>query len=517
MTRFPVSNNQNSSSSEPKQNSRSAASDSPVSKLTQESATKSNAIQIPQISLPKGGGALKGIDEKFQVNSANGTAAFSIPVPLTSGRNNFTPSISLSYNSGSGNTPYGLGWSIDYPAIQRKTDRRLPRYRVELEEDVFMFSGAEDLVPLLSEQADESWQQVGTTSGDYRAKQYRPRIEGGFARIEKISHPLKGIYWKVTTRDNIATIFGRNTNSRVADPEDPARISNWLPEFSYDDKGNWIEYEYKDENLDNVPNELCERNRRNGIARFSGKYLKRIRYGNRRPFYADSSQPFDPQSPINAEHFFTVVWDYGEHNLARPTPDEEPGQKWSYRADAFSSYRAGFEIRTNRICQRILMFHEFDELGAEPCLIRSLDFEHEPSSINGSGQTEVTYLKSISQSGYIKKADGSYSKKSLPPMEFNYQKLKWNDEIKTVDSESILHAPVGLIGNYQWLDLYGEGISGIFTEQSEGWYYKSNLGDIDEDGLVRFTAAQPVIPKPSLMGMSTGVLMLQDLEADGNK
>lgn len=27
--------------------------------------TKSNAIEIPSISLPKGGGAIKGIDEKF--------------------------------------------------------------------------------------------------------------------------------------------------------------------------------------------------------------------------------------------------------------------------------------------------------------------------------------------------------------------------------------------------------------------------------------------------------------------
>lgn len=38
--------------------------------------TKSNAIEVPSISLPKGGGALKGIDEKFSVNAVNGTAAF---------------------------------------------------------------------------------------------------------------------------------------------------------------------------------------------------------------------------------------------------------------------------------------------------------------------------------------------------------------------------------------------------------------------------------------------------------
>ncbi|MEP6901374.1 MAG: SpvB/TcaC N-terminal domain-containing protein, partial [Actinomycetota bacterium] len=413
--------------------------------------------------------------------------------------------------------PYGLGWSVECPAIQRKTDKRLPRYREALGEDVFMFSGAEDLVPFLAEQPDGSWQQVVVTSGNFQAKRYRPRVEGGFARIEKISHPLKGIYWKVTTRDNVATIFGRNTNSRITDPEDPDRIFQWLPEFSYDDKGNWIKYEYKEENLDNVPDEICERNRLNGIARFTNKYLKRIRYGNHLPYYAVTNQPFDPQSPGDAHHFFVVVWDYGEHDSGKPTAEEVPEQKWSCRADAFSSYRTGFEIRTYRFCRRILMFHQFDELGAEPHLVQSLNFEYEPSSINDSGQAEVIYLKSISQSGYVKKADGSYSRKSLPLLEFSYQKLKWNDEVKILDAESVVHAPTGLAGNYQWLDLYGEGISGIFTEQPEGWYYKSNLGDVDEDGRVSFTAARPVFPKPSFNGMSTGVLSLQDLDADGNK
>ena len=153
--------------------------------LIKENATKSNAIQIPEISLPKGGGALKGIDEKFRVNTSNGSAAFSIPLPLTPGRNGFSPSLSLSYNSGAGNSPYGLGWSVDYPTIQRKTDKRLSRYRQGPEEDVFMFSGGEDLVPALEEVLDGSWRPVEVTRDEYRIKSYRPRIESEFERIEK--------------------------------------------------------------------------------------------------------------------------------------------------------------------------------------------------------------------------------------------------------------------------------------------------------------------------------------------
>ena len=80
-----------------------------LSQLSQERATKSNAIEIPQISLPKGGGAIKGIDEKFQVNAVNGTSSFSIPLPLSPNRNGFTPQMSLSYNSGVGNGLFGIG------------------------------------------------------------------------------------------------------------------------------------------------------------------------------------------------------------------------------------------------------------------------------------------------------------------------------------------------------------------------------------------------------------------------
>src|SRR5450631_2368480 len=64
--------------------------------------TKSNLLEMPSITLPKGGGALKNIDEKFSVNPANGTASYSIPLPFSPGRTGGTPSLTLAYNSGGG-------------------------------------------------------------------------------------------------------------------------------------------------------------------------------------------------------------------------------------------------------------------------------------------------------------------------------------------------------------------------------------------------------------------------------
>jgi hypothetical protein len=36
--------------------------------------------------------------------------------------------LSLAYDSGQGNGPFGFGWSLSVPAIARKTDKGLPQY-----------------------------------------------------------------------------------------------------------------------------------------------------------------------------------------------------------------------------------------------------------------------------------------------------------------------------------------------------------------------------------------------------
>ena len=481
---------------------------------------KRQTLSIPPITLPKGGGALKGIDEKFEINASNGTVSFTIPLPITANRNDFQPTLALSYNSGSGNSPFGLGWSMDLSAIQRRTDKQLPKYD-NCEEDVFMLSEGEDLVPYLSEDDCCKWNIKEGQQGDFKVKHYRPRIESDYARIEKITHPESGVFWRVMTKENITTFYGCIPESRLADPTDATRIFKWKPTFSFDDKGNWIKYEYKAENLDNVPCLPQEQNRKNGNAPFANLYLKRIQYGNRKTWYVDAARPYDPQPDFLKESkcFFELVFDYGEHDLEKPAPDEKDGQLWAYRQDAFSNYKPGFEMRTYRLCQRVLLFHHFEELGDAPCLVRSLDFKYESASTNDLGQAAVTYLQSLTESGYILKTDGTYSKKSLPHIAFDYQRLQWCTEKKTISPENIMNAPVGLTNNYQWIDLYGEGISGILTEQGEGWFYKENLGNGEE--AVQFTMAKNVIPRPSLSGLakdlSEGSLAVMDLENNGQK
>ena len=63
--------------------------------------------------------------------------------------------------------------------------------------------------------------------------------------------------------------------------------------------------------------------------------------------------------------------------FAKPVYSPPTSAKWTARVDPFSTYRAGFEVRTYRLCQRVLMFHHFpDELGTPDYLVRSTDFTY---------------------------------------------------------------------------------------------------------------------------------------------
>src|SRR3989449_3011582 len=89
----------------------------------------------PAITLPKGGGAIRGIGEKFAANPVTGTGSTTVPLAVSPGRSGFSPQLALSYDSGSGNGTFGLGWSLALPAITRKTDKGLPQYRDAEESD----------------------------------------------------------------------------------------------------------------------------------------------------------------------------------------------------------------------------------------------------------------------------------------------------------------------------------------------------------------------------------------------
>lgn len=490
----------------------------------------------PSISLPKGGGALKGIDEKFSVNSVNGTAGLEIALPFSPGRGGFSPSLSLSYNSGGGNSEFGLGFSLGLPSIQRRTDKQLPLYDDASESDVFLLAGAEDLVPALDEDADPVIMAVN----GYIIKQYRPRIEGLFARIEYIKKAGSTTgWWRVTTKENTTTYYGLTASGRIADPDDASHIFKWLPQLVVDYKGNVQQYAYVAENMDNVSKEINEKNHLSGLAKCANTYLKRVLYCNKIPYFIDGQMtlPVPQGTPYFVEaniyepdmssgsilqqtvFLMEAVFDYGDHGVdindaKYLAPEPTPNTPWLSRSDAFSGFHAGFEIRTYRKCRRVLMFHHFSELGGKD-LVRALELSYknpvDPVTLKETTTfTEADLIIAATQRGYDYKG-GVWHNKALPAMTFNYQPLQWDTNIHAVSSADFRNAPQGLTGPYQWMDLEGEGISGIFTEQTDGWFYKNNLGG------GKFARAKSIATKPSFSGLGSGNLQWQDLDADGNR
>jgi Salmonella virulence plasmid 65kDa B protein len=410
---------------------------------TSDTAARTFAVSAPTISLPKGGGAIRGIGEKFAANPVTGTGSMSVPIATSPGRSGFGPQLSLSYDSGAGNGPFGFGWSLSTPAITRKTDKGLPQYCDAEESDVFILSGAEDLVPVLA--PDGTRFKDDTTVPDYVIHRYRPRIEGLFARIERWTRRSDGdAHWRSISKDNILTIYGKDAKSRIADPADPerkSRIFSWLICETRDDKGNAVIYEYKFEDGKLIDlAQAHERNRSDGDdkdrLRSANRYLKRIKYGNRLTLLdSEGRRPQQlAQSQFeNARWMFEVVFDYGEHDLTSPKPGEE--HVWTPRQDPFSMYRAGFEVRTYRLCQRVLMFHHFAEEDGvgEDCLVRSTDFKYSYERNPDDARNPIySFLLSVTQTGYKSVADG-YLAKSLPPVEFEYFQPVVQDAVEEVD------------------------------------------------------------------------------------
>jgi len=476
-------------------------------------------LTAPSVSLPKGGGAIRGIGEKFAVNPVTGTSSMTVPLGVSRGRSGFGPQLDLAYDSGSGNGPFGFGWTLTLPNIVRKTDLGLPRYQDAAESDVFVLWDAEDLVPILNE--DGTRWEAGSIDPDYVVHRYRPRVERAFARIERWTRKTDGdTHWRSISRDNVLSVYGRDPNSRIADPADPTRIFQWLICAARDDKGNGAVYDYKPEDGTGVDlSKAHERNRggRGDPRRTANRYLKRVRYGNRIPLLDDAGQRHQvlPDTlTAGAGWMFEIVFDYGEHDEQAPTPQEVA--PWRYRIDPFSSYRPGFEVRTTRLCRRVLMFHHFaDEPGVgTDCLVRSthLSYTGEPDPA-GLRRPVYSLLREAVQSGYRRSSSG-YLKASLPPVEFEYSEAAVDPTLRDVAQESLRDLPAGIDGTaYAWVDLHGEGIPGILTEQGGAWFYKHNLSPIGP-GSIEFGPTALITGKPNVR-LAGGKARFADLAGDG--
>ncbi len=498
---------------------------------------------LPARSLPKGGGAIRGIGEKFSTNPVTGTGSLSVPIATSPGRAGFELNLELSYDSGAGNGPFGIGWRLSTPSITRKTDKGLPQYLDGKKSDTIVLSGAEDLVPVPTPE------DAGDV--DHDVQRYRPRVEGLFARIERWTRTSDGdVHWRATTRDNVLNIYGRTPDARIADPRPKrkdlskhpavgrdARVFSWLLEETRDDRGNVARYQYKAEDGAGVEPRLSEMSRfriddKSALVRDDAgnpifeataqRYLERIQYGNRTAVGRNEPVPTESEAWL-----FEVVFDYGEfaapdeedpHATRAPRPESldpneplaiEGDSPWDVRSDPFSTYRAGFEVRTYRLCRRALMFHRFSAgthgLDISPCLVRSTDFRYEQGPL-------LSYLEAVTQAGYLwKTTDNEFERATLPSLSLGYAKPPENFDqtLQSIDRDSLEGIPSGVDGSFhQWADFDSEGIPGVLTVQPHSWYYKRNKGG----GQLAPPRELRSVPSPAELGSGA---LLTDLTGGG--
>ncbi|WP_114516962.1 SpvB/TcaC N-terminal domain-containing protein [Wolbachia endosymbiont of Cylisticus convexus] len=390
--------------------------------------SQKSTIEAKKLELPKGGGAIKGISEAFEANSFTGTGSFSVPVPLPTCRN-FSPTLSVDYSSGSGNGVFGIGFNVSIASIIRKTSEKIPTYD---DEDIFVLTGADDLVAINQ-----------TSNSEYDITYYEPRVEGLFAKIERlISKNDNRIYWQVTSKDGSIAIYGKNEQAQIYDTSNKQHIAEWLLEELSDVYGNKIFYYYRSSTKDtNVQG--------------GGRVIDRITYG------------YNEELKYN---HFEVLFDYGVASQVDKKYNEE--RKAILRQDSFTSHTTGFAVRTELLCRAIRIYHCFD---AEPILVNGTYFDYDE-------KPTITYLRAVKQVGYYER-EGKRFTKTTPTLVFSHT----SDDSTYISTVSSVTLKDGNKPSKQLLQILKEQ-DFVFSEQdSEVSEENSNwkIKDSEKDLLIK--------------------------------
>jgi RHS repeat-associated protein len=388
----------------------------------------SNPIDL--LAGPKSGGALRGMGETFAPDLFTGTGNLSIPIELPPGRNNFQPSLTLSCSTGHGNGPFGFGWTTSIPTIARKTSKGIPTY--DDTKDIFVLTGAEDLVPV-----------PGAPAGGQR---YRPRTETLFSRIDHYRHIGPGgtlvDYWEVRTREGFTSYFGLAPKladhvgasaARQTDPAQAEHVFSWMLTATVDSFGNRIEYDYSADSGNHYG------------RTWSTPYLAAIRYGD---WKSGSQQRF-------AVH---VEVDYA----ARPDP--------------FSSYRAGFEIRTTRRCTAIRSVTDIDRI--RKLRTYHLTYSDDPSAPPAPAPfNAVSLLRQVRIEGHDDTRPAGQQSEWLPAMVFGYSPFAPEKRQFRALTGSELPPRSLARAEMQLVDLFGKGLPDFVEMTGRDARYWKNLGD----------------------------------------
>ncbi|HEV2068798.1 MAG TPA: SpvB/TcaC N-terminal domain-containing protein [Acidimicrobiales bacterium] len=385
------------------------------------------------ISLPTGGGALKGLGETFQPDLHTGTGNYRVPLDTPPGRNGLQPQLALSYSTGNGNGPFGLGWSLPVPGVRRKTAKTIPQYAGG---DVFVLSGAEDLVPV---------------GGDPGERRFRPRGEAPFARI--LHHTALGQdYWAVWSKDGLGSHYGTERPGDapeqwrdpavISDPENPRRILGWLLTETVDPAGNRILYTYR------------------GDGESSQRYLSEIRY-------VDHGERANPQFLVSIRFVY------------------------ERRPDPFTDRRGGFEVRTTLRCSRIETWIRADA----PVLVRSVTLRYADQE-GRAAANGMSLLSRVVVTGH--EGDRTERLPSLEFGYTTWEPKRRRYQPFSAPGGEV--PPTSLRpGDSDLVDLFGDGLPGVLQMNGASRYWRNRGGAaFDAPRRVRSVPADASLGQPGV-------------------
>jgi len=184
--------------------------------------TDKSGVSPQAVSHPGGGGGLRGLGESFQPDLSTGTGVYNVPLEFPKGPNQLTPNLSLSYSTGFGNGPFGVGWALNLPFIARKLERGVPVF--DDERDTFLIVG-EELIPI-------------------GGQEYSMRVEKEFTRFIRSNG-----HWHAIKRNGQRLVFGPSPDSRLEVVQGGRSLTYmWHLEEIIDPNGNTIHFTYLRDN-----------------------------------------------------------------------------------------------------------------------------------------------------------------------------------------------------------------------------------------------------------------------------
>jgi RHS repeat-associated protein len=165
-----------------------------------------------------------GLAEPASAGNYRGTATVNIPIEVPPAKGNATPNLALHYNSATGSSAYGRGWSLPGASVRRSPKFGVPAYD---DSDTFVLNLAAGAVELRAIPGTPRFEAV---------------TEGAFLRI---GFDRENNRWRVVDKSGTTFFFGEEPESRSGiDVDHAGGTAVWYIHATEDSFSNRVEYRY---------------------------------------------------------------------------------------------------------------------------------------------------------------------------------------------------------------------------------------------------------------------------------